>query len=247
MKYLGKESELFNAKPSDRVYFGKYPYKIKLNFRPEVIKSVNEHMKFYQPTGDEVLDHIVQKEMFDPDYGIAQQIQWMEQKRHFSALVSMRDLLTAVDMQTFCRFYTNYYTCDINMYVPNKETYKKILKAFPKNVVGVAGPWNLKHKKLLADPDTTVAVRSKPFWGKYNIKVTARHRRMWMDKRREENVHLLDFLKQSISPEEVRFQSHNYYNIIFWTSEQQLADVIPFLKIAHPNVALHVTRCFSAK
>ena len=72
------------------------------------------------------------------------------------------------------RFYSNTYNGVLMVYLPNKEYYKNVLKAFKDQIKECKGPWSTKHVDMLIDRDTDVAVRSKPYWGKYNIKVNAR-------------------------------------------------------------------------
>ena len=48
---LGKESKQFNASPSDRIYFGRYPYKIKLDFNELITRAVQQF--FNTDAGDD--------------------------------------------------------------------------------------------------------------------------------------------------------------------------------------------------
>jgi len=147
------------------------------------------------------------------------------------------------------RFYVNMYQHKLMCYLPNKVYYKKILKAYSDIVTECRGPWNKKHVDILIDPDQAVAVRSKNYWNKYNIKVSAKpHWQMPWANRKKEVEHLKQFFDNNTIPEKTRFQRpRKYGEVVFWTTDAELLSIQPFLQLAHPDTRIHVTRCFLFK
>ena len=146
------------------------------------------------------------------------------------------------------RFYVNMYQHKLMCYLPNIKYYKRILKAYSNIVTECRGPWNKKHVDILVDPEQSIAVRSKNYWNKYNIKVSARpdYRMLW-DKRKNEVKNLRQFFRDNSDPEYTRFQNERFGEVVFWTTDNELLSIQPFLQLAHPNTRIHVTRCFLFK
>ena len=121
------------------------------------------------------------------------------------------------------RFYCNVHEGHISVYVRTKKHYNKILKALPQHVLLVQGPWNKKHKDLLLDPEQTIVVRKKPYWGKYDIRIEIQPRgsryNRWSGhvKRRELMNDALLFIQDSIEEGAVRISNKRYwYGVIFY-------------------------------
>ena len=147
------------------------------------------------------------------------------------------------------RFYVNIHKHKLMCYLPNKQYYNKILKAYSNIVMECRGPWNKKHVDILIDHDQSVAVRTKNYWNKYNIKVSAKpHWNMHYASRKKEVEHLKQFFHDNTVPEHTRFQTQRRYgDVVFWTTDAELLSIQPFLQLAHPNTRIHVTRCFLFK
>lgn len=251
-KYLGKDSDnvTFRREPSDRVYFGRYPYKIKLNFSAEVRAKVELDMSGYDPTKhpEHAITRLNTNDTELQDFWIARNIKWMETQRAWSTLARLGDTVRLVDVFQNMRLYTNGRKGTITAYIENKEHLETIIDAFENNVELVAGPWNLKHKKLLLDNNCSIAVRKKLFWNKFQIKVVARPQwGMGIQNRRDKIKQLSEFLVDTLEPKKVKFNSHHFVEICFWTNNAELDLIKPFLYMAHPNTHLHITRCFYNK
>ena len=161
----------------------------------------------------------------------------------------IKDQIREIDTFYIERFYVNMFQQKLICYLPNKEYYKKILKAYSNLVIDCRGPWNKKHVDILIDYEQDVAVRTKNYWDKYNIKVSAKpHWKMPWNKRKNEVEHLRQFFNDNTVPEYTRFQSpRKYGEVVFWTTDAELLSIQPFLQLAHPDTRIHVTRCFLFK
>lgn len=238
---LGKESKKFWARPSDRIYFGRYPYKIKLDFNELISEAVreiasnHEQIEFTDGTIVSVQDH------------------WAYQIQRWREIDKLKDMILQLELFEMERFYCNVDAGHITVYVKTKKYYTKILKALAEHVILVQGPWNKKHRDMLVDPVTTLVVRQKPFWGKYDIKIEIQPRgasyNRWSGhvKRKEYMEDALSFIKGSMKEDAVRISTRTYWYGSCWTNDKDLDPILPFMKIAYPNLRLHTYRCFYFK
>ena len=254
---LGKESKQFNAEPSDRIYFGRYPYKIKLDFNDDISHAVEAF--FIDNAEVQYLPGMSRPEFYSEiahqDLAITEtwEERWARQSRRWLEMSKLKDMILQLDLFEMERFYCNVHEGHISVYVRTKKHYNKILKALPQHVMLVQGPWNKKHKDLLLDPEQTMVVRKKPYWGKYDIRIEIQPRgsryNRWSGhvKRRELMNDALLFIQDSIEEGAVRISNKRYWYGVMWTNDKDLAPVIPFLNIAYPNLKLHTYRCFYFK
>tara|TARA_R110001606_G_scaffold399100_2_gene580704 strand:- start:209 stop:850 length:642 start_codon:yes stop_codon:yes gene_type:complete len=184
------------------------------------------------------------------DFRMSMHLRRMKSMQAFNYIETVKDDIRKQSGEIYSRerFYSNTYNGVLMVYLPNKEYYKNVLKAFKDQIKECKGPWSTKHVDMLIDRDTDVAVRSKPYWGKYNIKVNARpnYNIRW-DQRRAETEKLSLFFKDNTDPNLTRFQRTRYGDISFWTTDEELLSIKPFLELAHPKTRIHVTRCFITK
>jgi len=253
---LGKESKQFNAEPSDRIYFSRYPYKIKLDFDDVISNAVEAYFsdnesvqwsggrnrpEFYPSTQQDIAIQQMWEE------------RWANHSRRWQEMSKLKDMILQLDLFEMERFYCNVHEGHISVYVRTKKHYNKILKALPQHVLLVQGPWNKKHKDLLLDPEQTIVVRKKPYWGKYDIRIEIQPRgpsyNRWTGhiKRRELMNDALSFIQDSIEEGAVRISNKRYWYGVMWTNDKDIEPVMPFLNIAYPNLRLHTYRCFYFK
>jgi|TARA_R110000803_G_scaffold42597_2_gene91177 hypothetical protein len=242
---LGKESKQFNASPSDRIYFGRYPYKIKLDFNELITRAVQQF--FNTDAGD---DFAEQFKVGDDYYRSSR---WAVDSKRWNEMCKIKDMILQIELWESERFYCNVDEGTISVYVKTKKHYSKIIKALSTHVVQVQGPWNKKHKELLLDPESVVVVRKKPYWGKFDIKVEiwpkgSQYNRWTGHSKRRALMHdALEFLSESMEPGAIRISPKKYYYSHLWTNDKDLTAVLPFLNIAYPNLRFTYYRCFYFK
>lgn len=251
MKLLGNESKNFFVKPSDRIYFGRYPYRIKLNFKYDIDPAVEEAMNNFE-IPDNYHEYIRYRQtdldnVAEQDMWIANYISLVKSQKIFGALQLRKDIVQTIDLYANLRFYTDFYSRAITVYCKDKEFYTKVLKKLPGNVEQCSGPWSTKHKKLLQDKKIDVAVRKKPYWNKYNIKVSARPKNVSYDLRRKKIEDIKHFFEDNIDPNNIRFRRRVWWDCVFYTNEKEIDNLKTFLALAHPNTDLHITKCFIIK
>jgi len=245
MKLLGNESKNFSAKPSDRIYFGRYPYRIKLNFKYDIDPAVEKAMENFELPDN--AHEFLRGSSTDEDMWIAGYIDLVKNQKIYGALQLRKDIVQTIDLYANLRFYTDYYSRAITVYCKDKEFYSKVLRKLPNNVEQCSGPWSTKHKKLLQDKKIDVAVRKKPFWNKYNIKVSARPTKVTYDKRRKKIEEIKHFFEDNIDPKNIRFRRRAWWDCVFYTNEKEIDNLKTFLALAHPNTDLQITKCFIIK
>ena len=247
-KYVAKDLKDFAPTPSDRIYFGRYPYKVTLHLKKEAETYVKTVMSGYEPPANFVAK--LEESPKDFDFSMAMHLRRMEDTQAWRYLVSNKETVQLLEKTPYYgeRFYVDVYNGKLMCYLPNLDYTKAVLNAYGKDVATVTGPWNKKHVDMLVNPNESVAVRSKPYWNKYDIKVSARpsYKESW--KRRQQKVtELKEFFQTNTDPKHTRFQRHRYGEVNFWTCDKDLKSIEPFLQLAHPETRLHITRCFSYK
>jgi len=251
-KYLSKDlKDSYNAKPSDRVYFGRYPYKVTLHLTKDLESYVKTMMTGYSPPKAFVDKLEESPDSFD--FHMALHLRRMEDNQAWRFLQDHKEYVRDLDKPPFYgeRFYIDIHKHNLMCYLPDLTYTKDVCNKYGNNVAEVHGPWNKKHVDMLIDHNTSIAVRDKPYWNKYNIKVSARPSYQsgagaW-NKRTELVEKLRDFFKQNTDPDSTRFQRHRYGEVNLWTTDNELLSIEPFLQLAYPDTRLHVTRCFTYK
>ncbi len=247
-KYLGKESKSFNPMPSDRIYFGRYPYKVTLSLTDDLTEYVTSMMTGYKPPVN-----FVEKLEEDPatfDDRMAWHLMRMKENQAWRYLNKQKEEIQSLEQPPFQgeRFYVDVYKHRLMCYLPSKSYLINVLDVYKDRVTQVRGPWNKKHRDMLIDFNTDIAVRKKPYWNKYNIKITARpsYKMPW-NKRQDEVMELRNFFKANLDPDNSRMHRQRYGEVTMWSTDDELESIEPFLQLAHPGTRIHITRCFINK
>lgn len=216
--------------PSERVYYGNYPYRVKLD--------VSE------------LPFITKPELPDENAGRQFTLMWywrLPQMVHdFVRLGVIADRpeeatvsVSKYHNRTLNTTFNGKHA--ISMYYKNKITLEWLHKNYPNAILEIAGPISDEHRNHLWDSNAEVSVKTKPWWGTYDYAYT-----FWVRYKYQRNslsgirgVHsdIRDYLNENAEGN-FRFSSTRWQAKIFIDNEESINDLMPFLMLQFPKVEI---------
>lgn len=205
-----------NIVPSDSIYYYRFPYVVLFKNRTHDIDNIYD-------------------------------------KRRELALFKIElDQIQDEELSSITRTYAS--IKDQRMYVRSYADLKIICTLYYNGIEKIIGPIDEHHVDLLMNNDYRVEVR-KPFYNKYDCKVYVMedysHSRWnrpagwtagWKEQRMETMQSVKDFLIANY-PGEVRFLQTDWPSTDFYIQYDNLLNVMPFLKIQHPDLRFIITKC----
>ena len=217
--------------PSERVYYGNYPYRVKLD--------VGE------------LPFITKPELPDENSGRSFTLMWywrLPQMVHdFVQLgvIADRPEEAVVDVSKYHNRTLNTTFNGkhaISMYYKNKITLEWLHKKYPDAILEIAGPINNKHRDELWESNCDVCVKNKPWWGKYDYAYTfwVRWKNQGINRgstRRYIHAEIRDYLQDNVEGNH-RFSSTRWQTNIFIDNKESVENLMPFLMLQFPNAEI---------
>lgn len=216
--------------PSERVYYGNYPYRVKLD--------VGE------------LPFITKPDLPDQNTGRQFALMWywrLPQMVHdFIKLgvIADRPEEAVEDVDKFHNRTLNT-TFDgkhaISMYCKDSITLDYLHKKYPNAILEIAGPISDQHRNHLWGSTSEVTVKNKPWWGKYDYAYTFwvrwKYTRNNITGLRGVHSEIRDYLKDNVEGD-YRFSSASWQAKIFIDNEESVNNLMPFLMLQFPNVEI---------
>jgi hypothetical protein len=216
--------------PSERVYYGNYPYRVKLD--------VGE------------LPFVSKPDLPDENAGRQFALMWywrLPQMVHdFIKLGVIADRPEEA-VEDVDKFHNRTLNTTFNgkhaisMYYKDSITLDYLHKKYPNAILEIAGPVTDQHRNDLWESTSEVTVKNKPWWGKYDYAYTFwvryKYTRNTITGLRGVHSEIRDYLKDNVEGD-YRFSSTHWQAKIFIDNEESVNNLMPFLMLQFPNVEI---------
>ena len=218
LNILGSEFEQSKKAPSESIYYGKFPYKLKI--RAPIVYNSYFWLKSYS------------------DLAQGEDVTMMASVTAF--LHSMQKTLSNVN-HSVRRRYDRLAGC-YTLYLHNYEDTVYVYEQLSDVVTSVVGPIDQDHLEQL-ESNTKLSVAKSLYFKEYTHKYEIWY--SWMDRRRlglglNANREVAQFfIDQEL--EDARLKTSNWSTITLYTQKETFDQLLPFMKMMLPDVRVNCT------
>lgn len=141
-------------------------------------------------------------------------------------------------------------------YFRYKDDLVSYIGFYHKYIKNIRGPMDSDHLDQLYEPNLTLNVRDKLYYGKYDSKVSFTNK--WSTYSRfispfsknysqrlkameEEISEIINFVGQNVS--QIKVTSYRPYHTNFFCTYDEIKDIVPFIELQGYSLALDITKC----
>ena len=227
------------VEPISSLFFNAFPYRIGYRFNTKmdykIIKALVAYFEDYFDNNVVVNEQSILS-LIETDTGMLMRDILLEE---ISSLMRQKNSFDAV---RFMRKGNN----QLSVFLKTKQDFELIINKFPKDIAILNGIPSLEHLDNLRDPKFDVEVRSRPYHGKFDYRVSFPANRKDYHGYRKKLVlarkEMIEFLSEQSRPSEYKmcFQYGDTFTIF---CNHELAFIIPMAKFSMPpDIIMNITK-----
>lgn len=204
--------------PSEKIYYGRYPYKVNMVFPL--------HKKFVSTDNWE-------------EYSA-------ELRSRRLQLWNYANDVDEYCVNLFTAGWRTYFTEKVQrVYIRTYQDFICFSKFYQAYNTSVSGPLSQEHLDILLSSDTYFANREKPYFKKFNCIMEVvppwgygnhTDRRKILEEARE-------FISSSLDANKIKLGRSGYYSAKSYINYDDYEDLVPFVKLSFPECNIRLTRC----
>jgi hypothetical protein len=226
---LGQTYRGYNVQPLAKLHYGKFPYRVVLNFTPDADLEERYKQVMTDMLGEEV-------NLIAHDLGMAGAAMVRTRLRRTERVItkSLGDIDYRKSARLGEKWGTDDYSGDLKFFLPTQDALDIVLDyAGGKNVKEVEALHDEAHLELIKDPRFTTQRRDSPWHGIFDYKVdissNKRDRDISLKEMAEYYTVIKDFLKSQADPNEYTIRK-NWKRVTVFANQDLILEVLPMLR-----------------